>query len=195
MHGGTGILINDKLCELYSVQIIDKSLDGILGVKFTNKISKYVFIIFSCYLAPDNSPYGRNTAEYFGHLIAQLYIHSECDQIYFCGDFNGRLGNMKDVVVDIDTNIPTRNVIDPVITGHGETLVECLLDSRLCVLNGRFEPKYDNFTCISTKGKCVVDYIITPHDVFPKLQSFEVVTMNELCDICHLAPLLGTRSK
>ncbi len=34
-------------------------MDGILGVKFVNKASNYTIVIFVCYIAPFDSPYGK----------------------------------------------------------------------------------------------------------------------------------------
>ncbi len=86
----------------FNITIIDKNLDGILGVKFVDKNTEQDFINFTCYLAPYNSPYGRNQSDILGHLITQLYLLNDCSQIYICGDFNGRFGNLSDVVEGID---------------------------------------------------------------------------------------------
>ena len=59
---------------------------------------------------------------------------------------------LKDVAGD---NIP-RKVIDEVKTERGEALVSFLRSSGLCLVNGRVGQ--DNFTCISGKGRSVVDY-------------------------------------
>lgn len=48
--GGVGLFFKKHLCKNYKVDILDNSFDGILGVKFTNKISDYIFVVFSCYL-------------------------------------------------------------------------------------------------------------------------------------------------
>ncbi len=51
--------------------------------------------------------------------------------------------------------------------GHGEPHIDFMQDAKLCVLNGRLNPEIDNYTCISPRGAAsVVDYIITPHDVY-----------------------------
>ncbi len=61
-----------------NITVIDKNLDGILGVKFVDKNTEQDFIIFICYLAPYDFPYGRNRSNFLGHLIAQLYLHNDC---------------------------------------------------------------------------------------------------------------------
>ncbi len=91
-----------------------------------------------------------------------LYINSEADIIYFFGDLNGRTGNLKDVIDDIDY-LPSRTNIDYIVHGHGEAMINFATDCKLCFLNGHLNPENDNFTYISQQGRSVVDYIITPH--------------------------------
>ncbi len=40
-----------------------------------------------------------------------MYLLNDNDQIYLCGDYNGRFGNMTDVVDEIDF-LPERKPID-----------------------------------------------------------------------------------
>ena len=80
--------------------------------------------------------------------------------MFICGDFSGQIGKHRDVS-DID-DLPSRKVIDDKLSGHGESLLEFLNDGKVCILNGRFDCTYDNYTCISHKGNSVVDYIMTP---------------------------------
>ena len=55
-----------------------------------------------------------------------------------------------------------RNVIDYIENHHEEVFPNFLSDVNLGMLNGRF---HDNeFTCISTSGKSVVDYICVPYE-------------------------------
>ncbi len=116
-----------------------------------------------------------------------MIVHS---QIYICGDFNGRIGNLSDVVEGIDS-LPNRNVLDKTVPVHGEALIGFMQDAKLCLLNGRLSPENNNFTCISPKGLSFVDYIIVPHDVLHKCNTFNVFTMTEATDMCNLAPLIG----
>ncbi len=92
-------------------------------------------------------------------------------------------------------NIPVRNNIDDIVHGHGEFLIEFLIDSKMCVLNGIFQPEEDNFTCISGRGKSVVDFIITQHDCFYKCTDFKVLTSNEVIDQFNLQALIGAKCK
>ena len=63
---------------------------------------------------------------------------------------------------------------------HGDCLLEFLIDAKLCTVIGRIDHLNDNFTCVSTKGKSVVDYIITSHGDISCCKSFQVLTMNDV---------------
>ncbi len=102
-------------------------------------------MIFTCYLASYDSPYGRNQSDCLGHFIAQLYLRNDCSQTYICGYFNGRIDNLSDVVEGIDS-LPNRNVLDKTVHGHGKALIGFMQDAKLCSLNGRLSPENNNFT-------------------------------------------------
>ncbi len=65
------------------------------------------------------------------------------------------LSILKDNIEDIDS-MPPRHVLDNLISGHGEALINFVNDIRLYILNGRLDPQNDNFTYISDKGKSVL---------------------------------------
>ena len=94
-----------------------------------------------------------------------MYMYHEGDPLLLCGDFNGRIGHKTDHNITIDPiQIPMRNVVDAETNKYGEYLVEFLTDSMCGVINGRCDIKDDNFTYVSTRGRSVVDYMITPYD-------------------------------
>ncbi len=64
-------------------------------------------------------------------------IHNDTELTFVCGDIFGRISKLSDVI-DFDT-IPVRNNIDDIVHGHGESLIEFLIDSKMCVLNGRVQ--------------------------------------------------------
>ena len=37
-----------------------------------------------------------------------------------------------------------------------------ILETKLYILNGRITPEYDDYTCDSSRGRSVVDYILCP---------------------------------
>ena len=94
-----------------------------------------------------------------------MYTCNYADGMYLCGDYNARVGRGSDIINDVD-DLPDRKIIDNVKNSHGDVLLEFLRDTQTCILNGRLTADFDNYTSLSTRGKSVVDYIITPHDCF-----------------------------
>ncbi len=121
-----------------------------------DKMTDFKFVIFCCYLPPENSVWGRNPTQFFSHLITQLYMYQDHDFVCICGDFNARIGNMNDIVNDID-DVCKRKTLDNIKGGHGETFIEFVKDCKVAILNGRISPEKDNYTCISFNHKTVVD--------------------------------------
>ena len=190
-HGGVGILIKNNIYGQYTINVIDKSFDGILGIKLTHKITKYNIVIFSCYLPPDNSPWAEPYL-FFEHLLYQLYLHKQEDALYLYGDFNARLGNEIDIS-NFD-KIPKRKPVDFNKNAYCYTLLEFLKDSKCCFVNGRFEAHKDNFTSTG-KENAVVDYIIVPHDCFKYCSNFEVILMADLMCTNNLYEHVNSSSK
>ncbi len=59
-----GLASSSKMnSNTFKIKIIDKCVKGILGVQFTHKDIGSTFIVYVCYLAPLNSPYGRNQTD------------------------------------------------------------------------------------------------------------------------------------
>ncbi|CAC5366262.1 unnamed protein product [Mytilus coruscus] len=176
--GGIGILVKKSILENYNASVIDRSFDGILGLKFENRMNDSNFLVFTCYLLPINSSRGRDAPRFFALLLAQIYLNDECDAMMLTGYFNSRIGSLPDTLNDIDC-VPMRNTIDKSINQHGHEFKDFLSASKYCVLSGRFQG-CDNLTSISTRGKSVVDYICDPHDVFDKCKKFEVLTAESI---------------
>ena len=123
-----------------------------------------------------------------------MYTFSDCDALYICGDLNARIGNRQDCSEELDS-VPSRVHIDDTVNQHGQSFLEFLNDSKMCVLNGRFDKVSDNITSISTKGRSVVDFICTPQDTFEQCQSFRVLTVPSLIEKYSLHELIGNRCR
>ena len=86
--GGVALLIKNEILSDFNVRVIDKEVEGILGVKLLHTESDFSFVVYSCYLAPENSVWGRKSDMYFQHLTSQLYMNEDADFILLGGDFN-----------------------------------------------------------------------------------------------------------
>ena len=192
--GGVGIFVRNSLFDVFEVNIIDQSYDGILGVLLKSKQTEYEIVIYAVHLPPENSPWGRNATDFYAHLLGQIYLLSDKDAIFVCGDLNSRIGELSDIISDID-GIPRRVVLDKNVNQHGHTFIDFLIDSKMCVLNGRFCNSSDNFTSVSTKGRSVVDFISVPHDCFSFCENFEVISPTSIINNYNMQSLLGERSR
>ena len=75
---------------------------------------------------------------------------------------------------------------------HGESFIHFLLECKLCIVNGRVSPEFDNFT---SKGRSVVDYICVQHNCIDKCIAFRVHDTNQLLSDFHLQGLIGDGCK
>ena len=192
--GGIGIFVRNDIYSDYSIDIQDRTFDGIMGLNLKNKHTDYIFVVFCCYLPPERSPWGRESTLFYSHLLTQLYECQDVDCVVMCGDVNGRIGNLKDFVDGLD-NIKERNVLDETVNTHGRTFIDFLNDAKMCVLNGRGNPVYENYTFISTLGRSVVDYFFVPHDNVKYCQNFKVIPISDIIQKNDLAYYLNAKCK
>ena len=73
----------------------DKSYDGILGISFISKETDYSTAIFSTYLPPEMTTWGRDATGFYAHLLGEIYMLIEYDSIILCGDMKSRIGQLK----------------------------------------------------------------------------------------------------
>ena len=172
----------------FNIICVDKLYEGILCLKLTHKISLNEFLICTCYLPPEGSERGQDSDDFFNHLLNVVYRNIDCDLILFCGDLNARIGSNSDIIENIDL-VKSRKVLDLSKNKHGDVFLEFLKESKMCILNGRFDAFSDNYTSVSTKGKAVVDYFFTLQSMLDKVKSFRVLTVKEICDSYNLRPL------
>ncbi len=94
---------------------------------------------------------GRDPDTFFTHMVGNLYANTHFDHILIHGDFNARIGNLKDTIPEID-QITDRSILDEIKSGHCDSFIEFLKDSNLCLLNGRLSPDRNDYTRVSAQG-------------------------------------------
>ena len=72
--GGVGFLIHNSIMLYYDVNITDMNYEGILVIKLTHKWSSFTFCIVTCYLPPENSPWGREAEAFYSHLLSYYIV-------------------------------------------------------------------------------------------------------------------------
>ena len=194
--GGVGIFIRNDILMEYLISIVDQSFDGILILKCKHKFSEFVFIICEAYLAPENSPWGRDASSFYNVLVSQIYKYSNVEYFIICGDLNSRFGKENDYIPDIDY-LPDRKILDFSKNQHGHSLLEFLLETSFCVVNGRVIPDHDDFTNVSTKGRSVVtvDYFLVPHSIINNCNNFDVLRCTEIVENYNLKGLVNSKNK
>ena len=90
---------------------------------YNKGIRVYTAIIYACYLAPENSPWGRDAVVFYYHLLSQLYLNGEADAIMLWGGFNSRIDKLNDYIGDLDCLL-WRNCLDETINQHSVSLIE-----------------------------------------------------------------------
>jgi hypothetical protein len=154
--------------------MVDNSIDGLFVFKLTEKVSKYTIVLIACYLPPERSPWGRDACSYFAYILNIIHVHTcSSDALYSCGDLNSRLGDKQDYVKGVDP-LFDRQVLDKYSNKHGEAFHEFLIDSKMCLINGRIAPDKNDYTFVSTRGKSVVDYFAVPIANFNTCLDFSV---------------------
>lgn len=63
--GGVGFLVKQSVFNSFHVRVLDKAYDGILGLELRHKDTDTSIAMFTCYLPPENSPWGRDADSFF----------------------------------------------------------------------------------------------------------------------------------
>lgn len=178
--GGVGVLICDSLWNHFTFEILDKSYEGILWIQFISNVDNFVFNLCVCYLPPEGSTRNIDVNDFYETLLAQVYLYQNDGLFSICGDFNSRISNMTDYIEGVD-DVPDREVIDFTHNMYGYKMIDFLLGSNCCVLNGRQDVCIqDDFTSVSTKGLSVVDYCMVPYEALPLYNDFKVYRSRQL---------------
>ncbi len=191
--GGVGFFVRDDIMHKYKVEIVDKETDGIMLMSLTDPISDLSILFLGTYVPPENLVYGHHVEVIFDNLTNLLYLHNSYDMTFVMGDFNSRIGELEDYVEEVDM-IDTHCCIDEETNNHGYAFIDFLLEGKLAILNGQICPLEDNFTCISIKGKSIVDYVTTAHENLANVTKFSVMLASKLVEQLNLQGLCEHRA-
>ena len=123
-----------------------------------------------------------------------MFVHTDnfvSGWSFVTGDFNSRTADgpdflLRDYYINVDMNenlrdneIPLRKSRDLVIDNYGRRLLDLCKSTDLLIANGRLGDDKDTgeFTCVTNRGRSVVDYLLLP------LQTFDYVSHFSICDV------------
>jgi hypothetical protein len=203
--GGLVVAVKNTISKF--VSIVARTCDHIVVVKIKN--TSDIFIIF-VYLPPEGTTFLCDCgSDYISSLNETIAKFVNMGQVYVCGDFNARTGNMggcdpsKCIVDSQDTDLlyvnthssPVRmpNQIsrpsqDTVINNRGKALVDLCDAANFIILNGQMgsDEGTGAFTCCRSTGKSVVDYLLSQPMNINNIQSFSFRNTH-LTDSDHVA--------
>ena len=182
--GSVGLLVRSPWCQFWTVTVVEVGMEDVMWVRFEHKESCQVFLVAVCYFPPVGSSRDVDIEECFQILSEQIQTFQLEGQVVVCGDFNARCGGFKDTG-DLHERIEEKVVVDHVVNDQGELLVECLLSSGLCMVNGC--KGNDKFTCIiefaiKTMSEC--ERILCSHEEGYRAPDHSILVWDLLISSC-----------
>ena len=186
--GGVGILLHNRVLHHFKIEVLSKEIEDVLWIKLIAKNSDLVLCLCSCYLPPKSSSHKVDGETFFNRLMDQVYCFQNEGLVCVCGDINARTGNMQDLIEGVD-DVPLRNIIDASSNEYGDLFNAHLTTCNMCTLNGRAGLRdKDGYTCVSSKGRSVVDYAWVPYEQLHYWSAFQVHSITSLIDVFDLHP-------
>ena len=171
--GGIGLLIKNSLLTLSISRRVMTRTKAYCGLILVNKQSQQSLKICVCYLVPAFSTRNVNAQDFMDKLLCQIQEYQKDSKLMIFGDFNTRLGDAEDFIAGID-KVPHREVIDFQRNSYCDILIDFLISTNMCVLNGRNSLK-DDYTFISSQGgSLVIDYCFVTYEDLELYDNFEV---------------------
>ena len=160
-----------------------------MGISLRCRDSDYLFHVFSTYLPPENSNYGRDAQKFFDYLLGQLYNYS-ADDVILVGDLNAKIGKENDIVLE-QINGPTRLTDQLTKNSHGQSFLEFLEGGHCCIANGRFGVNSSSCTSITSKGSSLIDSVYLPYKSFDIINKMEIVDTTDIFERLNLHKMIG----
>ena len=176
--GGIGVFVKDEIMQQYNVSVLDSSVEGIMWVKIASKNGGLTWNICVVYLPPHGSSRQVDAAAFFEDLHMQIFRYQNDGNFAIVGDFNSRIGERSDYIEGVDM-MEEREVVDTKENAYCDLFCDFLVSANCVVLNGR-KNSLNDFTCVSTRGHSVVDYIVMPHHLIDEYSNFEVFRASAL---------------
>ena len=180
--GGVGVFVKSELFNQYDITVLDATVEDVLWLKFSSDTDAENIVICVCYLPPSDSTRLNDSELFYATLLEQVYSYQNEGQLFICGDFNSRVGDASEYIEGVD-DVMSRDVIDYTVNNNGDLLIDFMVDSGLCMVNGRVG--HNNFTHVSHRGKSVVDYVCVPYEQMCFVSDFHVHLMSDLVGVLN----------
>ena len=172
--GGIVIFIKDTMSK--SIEVVQNYADSVIWLK-TNFATGSCMYIACVYIPPANSKfYAKYDCNIFNDLENQISYYKNIGKVAIVGDFNARTADRNDYIesdstsevvsnCDLFTYIPDAIMPDRTnVNEYGLKLISMCKSSGLRIQNGRWEKTHD-FTFAGSRGRSVVDYLISQEGV------------------------------
>ena len=101
------MLVKVSMFDRFSVDSVDKKYEDILWVTWTQIVNPdNVVFICACYLSSATSSRGDRLYGMFDVLRSQCLKCQDKGEILICGDFNARIGTLKDLPTNTSISLP-----------------------------------------------------------------------------------------
>ena len=175
--GGVGAFVKSDLFHQYDITVLDATVEDVLWLKFSSNTDAENIVICVCYLPPSDSTRLNDAELFYATLLEQVYSYQNEGRLFICGDFNSRVGDASEYIEGVD-DVMSRDVVDHTVNNNGDLLIDFMVDSGLCMVNGRVG--HNDFTHVSHRGKSVVDYVCVPYEQLCFVSDFHVHLMSDL---------------
>lgn len=183
-HGGIIAFVKDKIAT--KTFCIPSQSNNILWIFINFGPAKLLLAVV--YFVPRNSTTENVKEPIFDILmqeLAQIKTDHSPTRTYIVGDFNGRIADSvedgSDVTIGNDVIIPgsiptPRTSEDHIINIRGKELLAFCSAANFTIANGRIgkDKEIGNFTCLTSNGASVVDYLLIEADAVNSIHDFEV---------------------
>ena len=86
----------NTLLDYFDVSVLDDRSEGILWIQLKHKVDNLISFPCVCYLPPENSSRRTDVNLYFDTLLADIYKYQKLGNMFICGNFNSRCGDLDD---------------------------------------------------------------------------------------------------
>jgi exonuclease III len=208
-----GVIVAIKKDIKKGVKIVNVSKSDEITIKLRKDFFNFDKDLFvkGVYIPPVNSTYSKRVRQLPNHVnrFEQLktdVINDIGDSNYIVmGDMNGRTGVEDDGggfdgvnndhlpitnEIGASTSLLSRKSCDDTckIDVHGREILDLCKETGLRILNGRkFGDIKGNFTCVTPRGKSVIDYALADYEIYNNIKYFSVNgNLNGLSDHCKI---------